>query len=230
MKQSSPLLGMNTYRARLPEVQAVDLDDGRFLLATEPPRYVPMAEFLDAFELVPERRTAERRTKVVKRPKGAERRAAPRRASSNGNGTNPVKDEAQRLFESGAMDVNALRKKFKLSYSTVYSWSKKWKAPKRTKVASEDLASAIAARTSGDGQPPRLPRTRAEVDQVLDQVRVEVDQKMVQRQEAKKTGRPLQAGESVGTGRKVCVKCNMLNSSSAAECGSCGTKFVKAGR
>jgi hypothetical protein len=45
------VLNMTTlYRARVPEVHALDLGDGRHVLLTEPPRYMDSADFLRQFE------------------------------------------------------------------------------------------------------------------------------------------------------------------------------------
>jgi hypothetical protein len=124
MKHAAPPPPMSTYRPRLVEVQAIDCGDGRFVLLTEPPRYMPATEFEAAFELVEEKRGdgERRRANGRGRPKGTPERRGKRQA----NGGDPVKAEAQRLFEVEGKDVNEIRKKLKRSYSTVYSWSKKW--------------------------------------------------------------------------------------------------------
>ncbi|MGH7510902.1 MAG: hypothetical protein ACREMZ_15730 [Gemmatimonadales bacterium] len=50
------------YRARPLEVHAIDLGDGRFVLLTEPPRYMSTENFAAGFDLVEEKRVAPRRS------------------------------------------------------------------------------------------------------------------------------------------------------------------------
>ena len=48
------------YRARAPEVRALDLGDGRHVILDTPPRYMPTAEFEAMYEPVSDRRQADR--------------------------------------------------------------------------------------------------------------------------------------------------------------------------
>lgn len=99
--------------------------------------------------------------------------------------------------------------------------------------ASERMAAMIAARTNGDARAPRprLPRGKAEVEQVLTEVRGQVDREVAQRTKDRtgETGTKLAAGAKPGTGRKACPKCHILSGSRATECGTCGHKFKPKG-
>jgi hypothetical protein len=90
MRHSAPPPAMNTYRPRPVEVQAIDCGDGRYVLLTEPPRYMPTPEFEAAFEPMNGRRPRANHRPAARAKRGkraAAQRKAPKHAPASAEST-----------------------------------------------------------------------------------------------------------------------------------------------
>lgn len=143
---------MSTYRVRVVEVQALDLGDGRHLLASEPPRYMPSPEFLAAFELVEEKRAIHRRTSNGRgRSKG-------RHARREKNGNTPAKPSGRKhsaervmgleLWNAGN-EVPTIAKTIGKAPSLVHYWRKKDKWPEHKKAPAAPSARTAVTTVRG---------------------------------------------------------------------------------
>jgi hypothetical protein len=127
VKQAAPVIAPR-YRSRPVEVQALDCGDGRHVLLTDPPRFMPTSDFEAAFELVEERRAVERRRTNGKPAAKVERRKASRRqAEAKIRTVSPERVKARELWDANN-GVTAISKAVGKPASLIYYWKKvdKW--------------------------------------------------------------------------------------------------------
>lgn len=209
---------MPRYRRKPGEVEAFKLEDGRYLIAEEPPRFVPGEAFELIYEQLPDRRKTARRKKPRAKRTGRRRR------------DHVTDEEVQERASLGRPRGRPPGRRKKASRNGAKPAGRKPGRPRKE-------AAVPTVTLPPDGDRPRFPRGKAEVDRVLDEVKTEVDRRMARDRgnntkvfsNSERTGRRLQEGESIGTGRKLCPKCQILNNSHAKECGSCGAVFVPKG-
>jgi hypothetical protein len=149
MKQTALPPAFSTYRTRERTVNALDCGDGRHvILEPESPRYVPTAEFLQYFELVPEKRLEERRHSNGRgRPKGKkERRKGAGRRETNGD---TPRAKARELWDEGK-DPPAIAKAIGKNVANVYYWKKVDKWPAQKAAAAKPKAAPAAAKEEGE--------------------------------------------------------------------------------
>jgi hypothetical protein len=138
-----------TYRARLPELRALDLEDGRHVILGELPRYMASPLFLEFYDLVPERRQATRRRSARGRGK---KKAERRKGGRWGGGEAPAWHAKARELLAKGKPVAEVAKKVGQHVSGVYRLKKTIEAAPKT-PSSRPAAASSAGKTGRNQEP-----------------------------------------------------------------------------